>query len=245
MIVVERLSKAYGAVQAVRDLSFTVSSGEVVGLIGPNGPARPHAEVHCRHPAPSAGSVASAGTTSSSARSRPSACWPSCRTNRSSSSTSRCGSTSISWPGCTASRPGRPRRRAPRRARADRQGEGAARRALPRDEAETGDCLRAAARSHGAAVRRAADGPRPARHPADEADHRLPRARRGGHRRVLAPAPSGRGDLHAHRDHQQGRQDRRRTLEELAARADLASGDPDLEQIFLHATGHGASDEAP
>jgi len=28
------------------------------------------------------------------------------------------------------------------------------------------------------------------------------------------------------------------TLEELAARADLASGDPDLEQIFLHATGH-------
>jgi ABC-2 type transport system ATP-binding protein len=34
------------------------------------------------------------------------------------------------------------------------------------------------------------------------------------------------------------------TLDELAARADLASGDSDLEQIFLRATGHQDSFEA-
>jgi ABC-type branched-subunit amino acid transport system ATPase component len=31
------LSKRFGGVQAVRDLSFTVDTGEIVGLIGPNG----------------------------------------------------------------------------------------------------------------------------------------------------------------------------------------------------------------
>jgi len=37
MIVVEGLTKAYGALQAVTELSFSVAGGEVVGLIGPNG----------------------------------------------------------------------------------------------------------------------------------------------------------------------------------------------------------------
>jgi ABC-2 type transport system ATP-binding protein len=37
MIVVEGLTKAYGALQAVTALSFSVAGGEVVGLIGPNG----------------------------------------------------------------------------------------------------------------------------------------------------------------------------------------------------------------
>jgi ABC-2 type transport system ATP-binding protein len=32
-----RLSKRYGTVEAVRDVSFTVHSGEIVGLLGPNG----------------------------------------------------------------------------------------------------------------------------------------------------------------------------------------------------------------
>ena len=32
-----RLSKAYGGVQAVRDVSFSVDAGEVVAMIGPNG----------------------------------------------------------------------------------------------------------------------------------------------------------------------------------------------------------------
>jgi branched-chain amino acid transport system ATP-binding protein len=34
---VKNLSKAYGGVQAVRDVSFTVQPGELVALIGPNG----------------------------------------------------------------------------------------------------------------------------------------------------------------------------------------------------------------
>ena len=34
---VQKLSKAYGGVQAVRDVSFSVASGELLALIGPNG----------------------------------------------------------------------------------------------------------------------------------------------------------------------------------------------------------------
>jgi ABC-2 type transport system ATP-binding protein len=37
MIEVEHLSKSYGAVEAVRDISFRVESGSVVGFLGPNG----------------------------------------------------------------------------------------------------------------------------------------------------------------------------------------------------------------
>ncbi len=36
-IEVEALAKAYGAVEAVRDVSFTVEPGEVFGFLGPNG----------------------------------------------------------------------------------------------------------------------------------------------------------------------------------------------------------------
>lgn len=37
MISVQGLSKSYGQTEAVRDLSFTVDKGEVVGFLGPNG----------------------------------------------------------------------------------------------------------------------------------------------------------------------------------------------------------------
>ena len=36
-IVVDDLSKAYGAHEAVRGLTFSVARGEVYGLLGPNG----------------------------------------------------------------------------------------------------------------------------------------------------------------------------------------------------------------
>ncbi len=37
MIKIDRLSKAYGATWALRDVSFTVEDGDMFGLIGPNG----------------------------------------------------------------------------------------------------------------------------------------------------------------------------------------------------------------
>ena len=36
-IEVEHISKSYGAVQALNDVSFAVERGEVFGLIGPDG----------------------------------------------------------------------------------------------------------------------------------------------------------------------------------------------------------------
>ena len=32
-----RLSRSFGAVHAVQDVSFTVNPGEIVGILGPNG----------------------------------------------------------------------------------------------------------------------------------------------------------------------------------------------------------------
>jgi len=37
MITIERLTKRYGAFQAVDDISFTASPGRVTGFLGPNG----------------------------------------------------------------------------------------------------------------------------------------------------------------------------------------------------------------
>jgi polar amino acid transport system ATP-binding protein len=39
-IEVEGLSKAYGAVEAVRGIDFCVDEGEVVAVLGPTGPGR-------------------------------------------------------------------------------------------------------------------------------------------------------------------------------------------------------------
>ncbi len=37
MIEIDRISRAFGGLQAVRDVSFTVAEGSITGLIGPNG----------------------------------------------------------------------------------------------------------------------------------------------------------------------------------------------------------------
>src|SRR5215475_12615586 len=37
MIEIEHLSKRFGATQAVKDVSFHVKRGEIIGLLGPNG----------------------------------------------------------------------------------------------------------------------------------------------------------------------------------------------------------------
>ena len=37
MIEVQQLTKAFGNVKAVDDISFTVNKGEILGFLGPNG----------------------------------------------------------------------------------------------------------------------------------------------------------------------------------------------------------------
>src|SRR6059036_3524478 len=37
MIEVQRLTKHYGPITAIRDVSFSVAPGEIVGFLGPNG----------------------------------------------------------------------------------------------------------------------------------------------------------------------------------------------------------------
>ncbi len=37
MILVSNVSKSYGAIKALIDVSLTIKKGEIVGLLGPNG----------------------------------------------------------------------------------------------------------------------------------------------------------------------------------------------------------------
>jgi len=37
LLEVERVSKAFGGVRAVRDVSFSIGQGELIGVMGPNG----------------------------------------------------------------------------------------------------------------------------------------------------------------------------------------------------------------
>ena len=115
--------------------------------------------------------------------------------------------------------------RAARRARADRQGAVAAGRAVARHAAEGRHRLRPRPQRDDAAVRRAADRPRPARHSPDARDDR---------RRAPAPAPRSccrrtcctwsRRSARASSSWTAGRKVADGTFDELRARAELAAG---------------------
>ncbi len=212
MIVVDRLTKMYGPLKAVDDFSFSASGGEVVGLIGPNGAGKTSTlkcmvGIQARRPAPSASAVTTSSTDAIEAKRRLAFMPDEPQLFEYLTVREHLDLVARLY---NVDEPRRPRPRAARGTRADRQGERAARRALARHEAEAHDCLRPAARAAGAAVRRAAHRARSHRDPAHEADDRRPGAGGGGGRRVVAPAAHGRGDLHPDPDHRQGPEDRRR-----------------------------------
>jgi ABC-type enterochelin transport system ATPase subunit len=41
VLELQRLTRRYGDMDALDDLSFTVGEGQMFGFVGPNGPARP------------------------------------------------------------------------------------------------------------------------------------------------------------------------------------------------------------
>ena len=47
-VIVDGIRKTFGSVVAVRDISFDVGRGEVLGLLGPNGAARRRWWTSCR-----------------------------------------------------------------------------------------------------------------------------------------------------------------------------------------------------
>jgi len=63
LLKIDRLSKSFGGLQAVRDLSFAVNESEVVSLIGPNGAGKTTVfNLVTGFISPSAGQIAFAGT---------------------------------------------------------------------------------------------------------------------------------------------------------------------------------------
>ena len=69
-IVVNNVSKSYGRVQALCDVSFAVGKGEVFGLIGPDGAGKTSMfRILCSLLLPDAGSVAGWGICRASSRS--------------------------------------------------------------------------------------------------------------------------------------------------------------------------------
>lgn len=61
-VAVENLRKSYGAVEAVKNVSFQIESGEIFGLLGPNGAGKTTAiRILCGLTAPDAGKVEISG----------------------------------------------------------------------------------------------------------------------------------------------------------------------------------------
>src|SRR4030066_1829633 len=62
LVEIRNLSRFYGAVQAVKDVRFTIRQGEVLGFLGPNGAGKTTTmQIISGNLAPSGGSVAIAG----------------------------------------------------------------------------------------------------------------------------------------------------------------------------------------
>ena len=62
LVEVKKLSRFYGALQAVKDVSFTIRQGEVLGFLGPNGAGKTTTmQIISGNLAPSGGSVTIAG----------------------------------------------------------------------------------------------------------------------------------------------------------------------------------------
>ncbi|HTL53832.1 MAG TPA: ATP-binding cassette domain-containing protein, partial [Planctomycetota bacterium] len=62
MIEVKNLSKSYGGLRAVDNLSFSISQGDIVGFLGPNGAGKTTTmKILTGFLAPSAGTVSIAG----------------------------------------------------------------------------------------------------------------------------------------------------------------------------------------
>ena len=178
MILVEALTKVYGRLKAVDDLSFSVAGGEVLGLIGPNGAGKT-TTLRCivGIQAPSAGAIHIGGhdiVADPIEAKRRLAFMPD-EPQLFDYLTVREHLALVARLYGVDSRGAVPE--PARGAGTGRQGGRAARRAVARHEAEAGHRLRPAARPGGAAVRRAPHGARPPRHPPDEADDRRARAR--------------------------------------------------------------------
>ena len=87
-VEVSGLRKSYGRVHAVRDVGFAVGYGEIVALLGPNGPARPRRWRSWRASAPVTAGPPRSSVTTPASDPAPASCasgpaW-SCRTSRSS-----------------------------------------------------------------------------------------------------------------------------------------------------------------
>src|SRR4030066_253431 len=62
LVDIKNLSRFYGALQAVKDVSFTIRQGEVLGFLGPNGAGKTTTmQIISGNLAPSGGSVTIAG----------------------------------------------------------------------------------------------------------------------------------------------------------------------------------------
>ena len=83
MIEAISLTKKYGGLTAVDDLSFTVEPGQVLGFLGPNGAGKSTTmKMLTGFLAPTAGSARIKGMTSPSIRWRPDAAWATCPRGR-------------------------------------------------------------------------------------------------------------------------------------------------------------------